>query len=192
MSETPEPAATHIPKARFDQVVTERNELRAQLEAATTTATTSATQLEAAQAQVTGFQSELATERLKGQAYRAGIQDNDTVDFALFKYDRLEGDKPAFSEWLSSDTAPTPIRAALTQTSKPPPPPAEPPPPPAEPPPPPAPPPAEPPPTPSSTPVLPDAAPNGKRAITVEYLDEITTEEYEARRPEVLEFLSSQ
>jgi hypothetical protein len=108
-STTPAPAEREamIPRSRFDQVVQERDAARAD-----------AQRFQASGQRVTELEAQLATEQLRGQAYRTGLHDSDTIDFAMSRYSAIEGDRPAFGDWLSSDAAPTPVRLMMQQSAK--------------------------------------------------------------------------
>ena len=113
-----------IPYARFKQA----NEARKAAEEARTQLNG---QLEAAQAQLKAFEEMAAAKAAVEQQMtqmrsdldmerammHRGILDAEGVQFTKMAYGMIEGDKPAFNEWLTGDTLPRAVQAYIPQAA---------------------------------------------------------------------------
>ena len=113
-----------IPYARFKQA----NEARKAAEEARTQLNG---QLEAAQAQLKAFEEMAAAKAAVEQQMtqmrsdldmerammHRGILDAEGVQFTKMAYNMIEGDKPAFNDWLTGDTLPRAVQAYIPQAA---------------------------------------------------------------------------
>jgi len=126
----PSPAADMVPRSRLNDVIRQRDEAIASLEAQareTDTWRAKASTVDSLTQKFDADRESWGKEReqwqTKSAAYQHGVTDNDLVDLALWQYDRItpaEGEtKPAFGDWLGGlkanpDALPAPLAGLRT------------------------------------------------------------------------------
>lgn len=126
----PAPASDMVPRSRLNDVIRQRDEATAALQAATAEvdtwrakAATVDSLTQKFDADRKAWEAERQSWQTKSAAYQHGVTDPDLVDLALWQYERAKapesGEKPSFGEWLGAykaapDTLPAPLAGLKT------------------------------------------------------------------------------